>query len=214
MPITVCISCRFQDILLRCWSYTPSERPDFSRMMKALERIPKRLFRSPSHPPIPWRSENCLYHTWWIAWLDLECLWLTWNRPEDIGLLNNQHGGYSGDIGLLATIMSAVVTEELPQKDTRPIRHHDSCSGDTSRPKDTRPNHQHKDISWVTQVAPKDTRPTNHQDSCSDIIEWHKRTLGILANMASVVVSLQAIYIYYLTHWLSFWALIPKYLGL
>ncbi|KAG8326086.1 3-dehydrosphinganine reductase [Homalodisca vitripennis] len=40
-----------KDILMLCWSYQPSERPDFIRLLKTLEKLPKkRLARSPSHP--------------------------------------------------------------------------------------------------------------------------------------------------------------------
>jgi len=40
-----------QDILMLCWSYRPGERPDFTCLLKTLEKLPKkRLARSPSHP--------------------------------------------------------------------------------------------------------------------------------------------------------------------
>ncbi|XP_054257932.1 kinase suppressor of Ras 2 isoform X1 [Macrosteles quadrilineatus] len=40
-----------KDILMLCWSYQPNERPDFIRLLKTLEKLPKkRLARSPSHP--------------------------------------------------------------------------------------------------------------------------------------------------------------------
>ncbi|XP_046390732.1 kinase suppressor of Ras 2 [Ischnura elegans] len=40
-----------KDILMLCWSFKPSERPDFSCLLKTLEKLPKkRLARSPSHP--------------------------------------------------------------------------------------------------------------------------------------------------------------------
>nr|CAD7428221.1 unnamed protein product [Timema monikensis] len=40
-----------KDILMLCWSYRPTERPDFTRLLKTLEKLPKkRLARSPSHP--------------------------------------------------------------------------------------------------------------------------------------------------------------------
>lgn len=40
-----------KDILMLCWSYLPGERPDFTCLLKTLEKLPKkRLARSPSHP--------------------------------------------------------------------------------------------------------------------------------------------------------------------
>jgi kinase suppressor of Ras 2 len=40
-----------KDLLMMCWSYKPDDRPDFSQLLKTLERLPKkRLARSPSHP--------------------------------------------------------------------------------------------------------------------------------------------------------------------
>lgn len=42
-----------QDVLMKCWSYKPSDRPDFISLMKSLEKLPKKrsiLARSPSHP--------------------------------------------------------------------------------------------------------------------------------------------------------------------
>ncbi|XP_071110703.1 kinase suppressor of Ras 2-like isoform X2 [Haliotis cracherodii] len=40
-----------KDILMSCWQFKFPERPDFSQVAKALDRIPKnRLIRSPSHP--------------------------------------------------------------------------------------------------------------------------------------------------------------------
>lgn len=40
-----------QDILMLCWSYRPGNRPDFSKLLQTLEKLPrKRLARSPSHP--------------------------------------------------------------------------------------------------------------------------------------------------------------------
>ncbi|KAJ9587394.1 hypothetical protein L9F63_019095 [Diploptera punctata] len=40
-----------KDILMLCWSFRPGERPDFARLLKTLEKLPKkRLARSPSHP--------------------------------------------------------------------------------------------------------------------------------------------------------------------
>ncbi|GLH03371.1 Uncharacterized protein GBIM_09289 [Gryllus bimaculatus] len=40
-----------KDILMLCWSYRPADRPEFSQLLKTLEKLPKkRLARSPSHP--------------------------------------------------------------------------------------------------------------------------------------------------------------------
>lgn len=40
-----------KDILMLCWSFRPGDRPDFVRLLKTLEKLPKkRLARSPSHP--------------------------------------------------------------------------------------------------------------------------------------------------------------------
>lgn len=36
---------------MMCWSYRVGDRPDFSSLLKTLEKLPKkRLARSPSHP--------------------------------------------------------------------------------------------------------------------------------------------------------------------
>ncbi|KAK6625057.1 hypothetical protein RUM43_005348 [Polyplax serrata] len=40
-----------KDILMMCWSYRAPDRPDFTSLLKTLEKLPrKRLARSPSHP--------------------------------------------------------------------------------------------------------------------------------------------------------------------
>lgn len=40
-----------KDILMMCWSYGIEDRPDFNKLFKTLECLPKkRLARSPSHP--------------------------------------------------------------------------------------------------------------------------------------------------------------------
>ncbi|XP_059146950.1 kinase suppressor of Ras 2-like isoform X2 [Physella acuta] len=40
-----------KEILMSCWAFHPSDRPDFARIAKALSLIPQtRLIRSPSHP--------------------------------------------------------------------------------------------------------------------------------------------------------------------
>ncbi|EEB14308.1 predicted protein [Pediculus humanus corporis] len=40
-----------KDILMMCWAYRATDRPDFTSLLKTLEKLPrKRLARSPSHP--------------------------------------------------------------------------------------------------------------------------------------------------------------------
>uniref|UniRef100_T1J2I7 Kinase suppressor of Ras 2 n=1 Tax=Strigamia maritima TaxID=126957 RepID=T1J2I7_STRMM len=40
-----------KDILMTCWTFKTSDRPEFSHLLRILERLPKkRLARSPSHP--------------------------------------------------------------------------------------------------------------------------------------------------------------------
>ncbi|XP_063222865.1 kinase suppressor of Ras 2 [Bacillus rossius redtenbacheri] len=40
-----------KDILMLCWSYRASDRPEFTPLLRALDKLPKkRLARSPSHP--------------------------------------------------------------------------------------------------------------------------------------------------------------------
>ncbi|KAG7308379.1 hypothetical protein JYU34_005576 [Plutella xylostella] len=40
-----------KDILMLCWSFHASDRPDFAHLLSTLEKLPrKRLARSPSHP--------------------------------------------------------------------------------------------------------------------------------------------------------------------
>lgn len=58
-----------QDILMLCWSYQPSERPDFIRLLKTLEKLPKkRLARSPSHPIHLSRSAESVF---WVSCLNI-----------------------------------------------------------------------------------------------------------------------------------------------
>ncbi|XP_063395832.1 kinase suppressor of Ras 2-like isoform X1 [Mytilus trossulus] len=41
----------FKDLLMMCWTFNNSDRPDFAWILKALDRLPKKpLHRSPSHP--------------------------------------------------------------------------------------------------------------------------------------------------------------------
>ncbi|GFR92725.1 kinase suppressor of Ras [Elysia marginata] len=48
---TVAAPREVKEILMSCWAFRPAERPDFSQIAKALNRIPRtRLIRSPSHP--------------------------------------------------------------------------------------------------------------------------------------------------------------------
>ncbi|KAL5015972.1 hypothetical protein ScPMuIL_005561 [Solemya velum] len=51
-----------KDILMMCWSYKPDDRPDFSQILKALGRLPKKpLMRSPSHPVHLSRSVDSVF---------------------------------------------------------------------------------------------------------------------------------------------------------
>ncbi|XP_045517038.1 kinase suppressor of Ras 2 isoform X1 [Pieris brassicae] len=51
-----------KDILMLCWSYRESERPDFSHLLSTLEKLPrKRLARSPSHPVHLSRSADSVF---------------------------------------------------------------------------------------------------------------------------------------------------------
>ena len=50
-----------QDIISMTWALDPDIRPQFSTLLKAFERIPKkRLIRSPSQPTYLTRSANAL----------------------------------------------------------------------------------------------------------------------------------------------------------
>ncbi|XP_038220722.1 kinase suppressor of Ras 2 isoform X2 [Zerene cesonia] len=51
-----------KDILMLCWSYRASERPDFPHLLSTLEKLPrKRLARSPSHPVHLSRSADSVF---------------------------------------------------------------------------------------------------------------------------------------------------------
>ncbi|XP_026327693.1 kinase suppressor of Ras 2 [Hyposmocoma kahamanoa] len=51
-----------KDILMLCWSYRASERPDFPRLLATLQKLPrKRLARSPSHPVQLSRSADSVF---------------------------------------------------------------------------------------------------------------------------------------------------------
>ncbi|CAF4933835.1 unnamed protein product [Pieris macdunnoughi] len=51
-----------KDILMLCWSYRESERPDFPHLLSTLEKLPrKRLARSPSHPVHLSRSADSVF---------------------------------------------------------------------------------------------------------------------------------------------------------
>ncbi|CAG7725228.1 unnamed protein product [Allacma fusca] len=50
-PLPTLFSRDVKEILLMCWSSKPEDRLDFTRLLKTLEKLPKkRLARSPSHP--------------------------------------------------------------------------------------------------------------------------------------------------------------------
>ncbi|RVE54387.1 hypothetical protein evm_000872 [Chilo suppressalis] len=51
-----------KDILMLCWAYRSSERPDFPRLLSTLQKLPrKRLARSPSHPVHLSRSADSVF---------------------------------------------------------------------------------------------------------------------------------------------------------
>ncbi|XP_061383728.1 kinase suppressor of Ras 2 [Danaus plexippus] len=51
-----------KDILMLCWAYRSSERPDFPHLLSTLEKLPrKRLARSPSHPVHLSRSADSVF---------------------------------------------------------------------------------------------------------------------------------------------------------
>ncbi|XP_046966386.1 kinase suppressor of Ras 2 isoform X1 [Vanessa cardui] len=51
-----------KDILMLCWSYRSTERPDFPHLLSTLEKLPrKRLARSPSHPVHLSRSADSVF---------------------------------------------------------------------------------------------------------------------------------------------------------
>ncbi|OWF44894.1 kinase suppressor of Ras 2-like isoform X2 [Mizuhopecten yessoensis] len=65
-PALVCIGASkdVKDVLMACWAYDRQERPDFSRLLKLMERLPKkRLDRSPSHPIHLSRSADPVFST-------------------------------------------------------------------------------------------------------------------------------------------------------
>ncbi|CAH8508920.1 unnamed protein product [Schistosoma turkestanicum] len=43
----------FKEILVQCWAYSPCKRPEFTTLVKLLDRLPK-LHRSPSYPAKPY----------------------------------------------------------------------------------------------------------------------------------------------------------------
>ena len=51
-----------KDILMACWAYDVEQRTEFSKLLKILERLPKkRLLRSPSHPVHLSRSAESVF---------------------------------------------------------------------------------------------------------------------------------------------------------
>ncbi|XP_063624375.1 kinase suppressor of Ras 2-like [Cydia splendana] len=51
-----------KDMLMSCWAYQPSERPDFASLLASFEKLPrKRLARSPSHPVNMSRSAEAIF---------------------------------------------------------------------------------------------------------------------------------------------------------
>ncbi|CAL8070890.1 unnamed protein product [Calicophoron daubneyi] len=51
----------FKEILTQCWSYSPTRRPEFTTLVKSLDRLPK-LHRSPSYPAKPTSGLNSVAH--------------------------------------------------------------------------------------------------------------------------------------------------------
>lgn len=51
-----------KDILMQCWSFKASDRPDFINLLTTLDKLPKkRLARSPSHPVHLSRSAESVF---------------------------------------------------------------------------------------------------------------------------------------------------------
>lgn len=51
-----------KDILMACWAFNVKDRTEFSKLLKTLERLPKkRLLRSPSHPVHLSRSAESVF---------------------------------------------------------------------------------------------------------------------------------------------------------
>ncbi|XP_063363991.1 kinase suppressor of Ras 2-like [Cydia amplana] len=51
-----------KDMLMSCWAYQPSSRPDFASLLASFEKLPrKRLARSPSHPVNMSRSAEAIF---------------------------------------------------------------------------------------------------------------------------------------------------------
>ncbi|KAK7571924.1 hypothetical protein V9T40_014396 [Parthenolecanium corni] len=51
-----------KDILMQCWAYSANRRPDFTSLLKTLEKLPKKkLARSPSHPVHLSRSAESMF---------------------------------------------------------------------------------------------------------------------------------------------------------
>ncbi|TPP63017.1 Kinase suppressor of Ras 2 [Fasciola gigantica] len=51
----------FKEILTQCWAYSPSRRPEFTTVVRLLDRLPK-LHRSPSYPAKPTSCVNSVSH--------------------------------------------------------------------------------------------------------------------------------------------------------
>ncbi|VEL32556.1 unnamed protein product [Protopolystoma xenopodis] len=49
------------EILLQCWAYQASRRPEFTSLVRSLDRLPK-LHRSPSYPAKPPSASNSSSH--------------------------------------------------------------------------------------------------------------------------------------------------------
>ncbi|VDP20921.1 unnamed protein product [Echinostoma caproni] len=51
----------FKEILTQCWAYSPTRRPEFTTVVRLLDRLPK-LHRSPSYPAKPTSCINSVSH--------------------------------------------------------------------------------------------------------------------------------------------------------
>lgn len=68
-----------QDLIMICWTYNSTDRPDFALILKALDRLPKKpLHRSPSHPIHISRSAESVF-TWSYDFYSVITMWYSRN---------------------------------------------------------------------------------------------------------------------------------------